>query len=173
MQTVFVQFNVDAKTQEEADEMVKRSLQKLRDRGTLRHAFTVQETIQPDGINLDVEGRLLAEWPDTEGTIRVKDEHGNTTELLNRTDEGTDEARWKELRDLMPDDALYFQPDGAGDPDCGTSAANIMSYQVYRDYENAEKAHPDCEILGFVMDEIEGPKFLDVKEPKLHWNKPE
>jgi len=174
-QEVFVRFAVDANSQQEADEMVRKSLQKLFDRGTLRHAFWVQEAFQPDGVNLDVEGRFLAEWPeaDPEGTIRVKDEHGNTVETVSRTDEGVDGARWKELRDLMPDDALYFQPEDAGDPDCGTSAATIKSFQVYRDYENAEKAHPDCEILGFGMQEIEQPKFLDVKEPKLHWNEPE
>lgn len=176
MQEVFVRFVVtDTDDAAEARRLVEQSLQKLFDRGTLRHAFTVQSDIQPDGINLDVEGRLLAEWPDADedGTIRVKDEHGNTVECAKRTDEGVGRARWEELRDLMPDDALYFQPEEAGDPDCGTSAANIKSYDVYRNFDNAQKAHPDCEILAYTMSEIEEPKFLDVKEPKLHWNKPE
>lgn len=175
-QEVFVRFTVtEANTSQEAQEIVKAYLQKLFDRGTLRHAFSVQEDWQPDGVNLDVEGCLLAEWPDAdeEAAIRVKDEHGNTVECAKRTDEGVGGARWKELRDLMPDDAIYFQPEDAGDSDCGTTAANINSYDVYREYENAVKAHPDCEILAYVQAEIEEPKFLDVQNPKLFWNKPE
>jgi hypothetical protein len=129
---------------------------------------------EPDGVPLDADGRLLAQWPDTDAdaTIRVKDEHGNNVEIVRRT-EGADLARWNELRALMPDDALYFQPDEAGDPECGTTAATLNSFDVYRDFENAEAAHPDCEILAYSGADIEEPTFLDVEQPKLFWNKAE
>lgn len=128
---------------------------------------------EPEGVPLDADGRLIAEWPDTDAdaTIRVKDEHGNTVEIVRRTEKGAEGARWKELRALMPDDALYFQPDKAGDPDCGTSAATLNSFDVYRDLENAQTAHPDCEIVAYTGADIEEPTFLDVVQPKLFWNK--
>lgn len=124
----------------------------------------------PDGMLLDQYGQYLAEWPeaDSDGTIRIRDEHGNSVEVLRRTDEGADGARWRELRNLMPDDALYFQPDEAGDPD--SPASSIRSYEVYRNYENASRAHPGCDILAFTGCDIEQPKFLDVENPKLFWN---
>lgn len=120
----------------------------------------------PEGIFL--KDLSFAEWPTFDGKICIRDNRGNTKRTISR--DGEDAARWKEIRDLMPDDALYFQPDEAGDPDCGTSAATIKSFDVYRDYENAKKAHPDCEIMTFIMYDIEDPRFLDVKEPKLAWN---
>jgi hypothetical protein len=100
------------------------------------------------------------EPPDDEGTIRRRDVHGNCEEVRHMDDED-----WQEWRDLFADDALYFQPEDAGDHDAGTSAATITSYQVYRDFANAKKAHPDCEIGGFIWDEIEKPTFLDVENP--------
>ena len=66
-------------------------------------------------------------------------------------------------RDLMPDDALYLQPDGAGDQECGTSAATLNSFDVYRSFENAQKAHSECEIFAFSGADIEEPRFLDVE----------
>ena len=63
--------------------------------------------------------------------------------------------------ELLVDD-VYYQPEGAGDPDAGTSAANIRSFQVYRSFHNARKVHPDCsKILAFSGDDIEQHKFLD------------
>jgi hypothetical protein len=124
------------------------------------------------GMPLDADGRLFVEWPDGD-TIRVKDEHGNTVEVVEAFDDPVEKARWKELRDLMPDDALYYQPDRAGDPDCGTTAASISSFQVYRNFENAVAAHPDCEILIYNRDDIAEPAFIDVENPKLFWSKAE
>lgn len=75
-------------------------------------------TVELDGVY--ISDTLFAEWPDTDGgnTIRVKDEHGNTVERVDRdSDDPVEQARWNELRDLMPDDAFYFQPEGACDPD--------------------------------------------------------
>lgn len=127
----------------------------------------------PEGVDLDADGRLQLQWPDSDGEMRVLDEHGNTVELVRMYDEDPiEQVRWQELRDLLPDDALYFQPENAGD-DGETSAADIKSFQVYRNRENAEKAHPDCDILAYTGAEIEEPTFLDVPNPKLFWNKPE
>lgn len=63
--------------------------------------------------------------------------------------------------ELLADD-VYYQPDGAGDPDAGTSAAKIMSFHVYRNFHNARKAHPDCpKMLAFTGDDIQQHKFID------------
>lgn len=118
---------------------------------------------QTDGFDLSDEYFCL--WPDNSGTIRVIDSDGNKAQILEMDNE-EDAPRWKELRDMMPDDALYFQPEGAGDEDAGT-ASKIKSYEVYRDRANCEKAHPDCETLAFCWDDIEEPKFLDVPNPVL------
>lgn len=113
------------------------------------------------GLELDDGGAIC--FPDNNGDIRRIDSNGNTEEVR-----GIGDPDWKEWRDLFPDDALYFQPEGAGDPDCGTSAASINSFDVYRIRENAEQAHSDCEILGFTFTDIEKPVFLDVEKPTFH-----
>lgn len=133
--------------------------------------------IDPEGVYLNES--LFANWPDTDGsnTIRVQDEHGSTVERVDRDSaDPVEQARWNELRDLMPDDALYFQPEGAGDHDDDTlpeSVRQLASYQVYRSHEAAVAAHPEAEITGYQFAEIENPKFLDVAEPKLYWNEDE
>lgn len=118
-----------------------------------------------EGLEFD-DGSVL-QWPDEDGTIRLIDGFGNTVEVWHEGDDG-----WNEQRDRFPDDALYFQPDRAGDPEGDTSATKIKSFEVYRNYANAQAAHPDCEILGFIGQDIQNPHFLDVEKPKLFWNKP-
>lgn len=138
---------------------------------------TWRGTIEPDGVYLD-ETRF-ANWPDTDGsnTIRVQDEHGDAVERVDRdSNDPVEQARWQELRDLMPDDALYFQPEGAGDVDddeVPEDVRQLPSYAVYRNYDNAAKAHPNSEILGYQFAEIEEPKFMDVETPTLYWNEEE
>ena len=102
-------------------------------------------------------------FPDDDGDIRRIDSHGNSDEVRSIGDPG-----WDEWRDLFPDDALYFQPEGAGDPNCGTSAATINACDVYRSRQNAETAHPDCEIFTYTVDHfhrVKQPVFLDVDVP--------
>lgn len=76
----------------------------------------------------------------------------------------THPSRWKELREFLPDDAVYFQPEGAGEDNSG-SAADIASYEVYRDFETAQGNHPDCRILAYTKCQIGDPVFLDVETP--------
>jgi hypothetical protein len=97
-------------------------------------------------------------FPDGNGDIRRIDDDGNSVEVRGVGDPG-----WDEWRDLFPDAALYFRPEGSGHPECGTSAAGISSFDVYRNRENAERAHPDCEIQGCTFSGIEKPVFLDVE----------
>ena len=104
-------------------------------------------------------------FPESNGDIDRRDQYGDRMESRSM-DEG---EHWKEWRDLFTDDALYFQPEEAGDPDCETSAAKIKSFDVYRNRENAEKAHPDCEIEGFTFCDIEKPRFLDVENPTYYY----
>lgn len=53
MAEVYVRFVVtDTNDPAESRRIVEQSLQKLFDRGTLRHAFYVQEDWQTDGVNL-------------------------------------------------------------------------------------------------------------------------
>jgi len=133
--------------------------------------------IEPEGVY--VTDTLFANWPDTDGgfRIRVLDEHGNSVEVLDMIyGDPVEQARWKEVRDLMPDDALYFQPEGAGDhddDDVPESVRKMNSYEVYRDYDNCLAAHPEGDIMGFQFAEIENPTFLDVDEPDLYWNEDE
>jgi len=63
--------------------------------------------------------------------------------------------------EVVPDGDVYYQPDGAGDPDAGTTAANIRSFHVYRSFHNARNAHPGLRILAFTGDDIQEHKFLD------------
>lgn len=115
------------------------------------------------------DGGYIA-FPDTDGTIRRRDSNGNCEDVRNPGDDD-----YNDWRDLFPDDALYYQPDKAGDVGCGTSAEEIRSFQVYRNRGTAEKAHPDCHILTFANDDIQQPKFLDVHNPTYGdpRNKPE
>lgn len=171
---IFVKFQVDATTTEEAEKILLQNLQ----RALPSSNFTIMDQKSmwtEDGVLLDLEGKMRADWPNCDNdscVIVVKNEHGDMVEQVSRDDFGVDGARWQELRDLMPDDALYFQPDHAGDDDWETSAADIKSYDVYRDYQNAVDNHPDCEILIFCGEDIQNPRFLDIKQrsPKLFWN---
>ena len=113
-------------------------------------------------VGFELSGGAIC-FPDDNGDIRRIDDNGNTEEVR-----GIGDSDWDEWRDLFPDDALYFQPEDAGAPDCGTTAANINSFDVYRNRAKAEEAYPDCEILGFTFDDIEKPVFVDVEEPKYH-----
>jgi hypothetical protein len=119
----------------------------------------------------DLTDSLYCNWPDDAGTIVVLDEYGNTVESVEESGSPDQYARWKQLRDLMPADAAYYQPSNAGDHDAGTSAANIKSYEVYCTREAAKAAHPDCNIDLYTRADIEGPKFLDVADPVLFFNK--
>jgi len=108
------------------------------------------------GLEL-ADGGYIA-YPDEDGVIRRKDKDGNTEEVRYHTEDD-----WAEWRDLFPDDALYFQPEDAGD-----DGSTIKSFDVYRHLENAEKAHPDVEILVYTFCDIEKPRFLDVENPTYH-----
>lgn len=118
----------------------------------------------------------MIKWPDTSDVEHCKikvfsDFAMQNSELLETVSMKDNLSRWQELRDLMPDDAVYFQPIGAGDDNTGTSASNIKSYHVYRDYAAAEAAHPDCTLIAYQGAEIENPKFLGLdREPVLFWN---
>ena len=121
----------------------------------------VESLFSDVGFELDDGGAIC--FPDANGDIRRIDSNGNTVEVRGIGDPG-----WNEWRDLFPDDALYYQPERAGHPHCGTSAAAINFFDVYRNRENAETAHPDCKILSFAFCDIEQPVFLDVEQPKYH-----
>ena len=104
-----------------------------------------------------LDGSLL-EIPDVDlsGTIRLRDRFGKVEDERRIGDSG-----WQEWRDLFPSDKLYFQPKGAGDPCCGTSAADLHSSDAYLDLAKAQQSHPDCEIKAYSGDDIEGPTFFD------------
>jgi hypothetical protein len=100
-------------------------------------------------------------WPEEDGTIRLYDDGGDRRDVIKIGD-----GAWGEIRDLFPDDALYYQPED-------TTVADIPSFLVYRNRANAEKAHPDCEIIAFTGDDIQAPKFADVEEPTRFFTKPD
>lgn len=102
----------------------------------------------------------VVKFPDTDAdcTIRIVDEHGNTVDVIRMGD-----PDWQELRNLFPDDALYFQPEDAGE-----DGSTINSFHVYRDHENAVQAHPDGDIQAYSFADIEKPVFLDVDNPTYH-----
>lgn len=113
----------------------------------------VESPFSDVGVELDDGGYIS--FPDSDGTIRYRDSNGNCEDVRNPGDDGYDE--W---RDLFPDDAVYFQPEGAGD-----DGSTIKSHEVYRHLDNLIKAHPDEFILTFNDDDIEKPKFLDIENP--------
>ncbi len=117
-----------------------------------------QEDTDPVNEHGMVHGDDFIYWPELEFphymiAFEKKDQQ---RELISFK---TDKTRWLELRKLMPDLAIYFQPDGAGDHDAGT-ASKIHSYDVYRSRDVAVKQHPDREILVFAGHEIEEPHFI-------------
>ena len=101
------------------------------------------------------DGGYIA-FPDSDGDIRRYDSHGNCEDVKNPGDDG-----YEEWRDLFADDALYYQPEGAGD-----EGSSIKSYQVYRHLANARAAHPNDDILSFNNDDVQQPKFLDLSNPE-------
>jgi hypothetical protein len=114
----------------------------------------------------------VAKWPHLEFpfTIEVVNEIGECVESVSINGAGADSARWNEIRDMMPDDALYFQPEKAGEKKANTTARNIQSFNVYRHFENAKKAHGDCIIRAFSECHIRQPVFLDEQNPTFYWN---
>lgn len=140
--------------------------------------FDVQQEfpgLTSEGYECDDGG--VYEWPDENGTIRYRDRHGNVEAVYEMPEEfnpkNQEHVEWKKLRDTFPDDALYFQPEGAGDhddDDLPKSVRKIKSFDVYRDYETAVKAHPKGNIRGHRGSDIENMRFLDVKEPSLYFN---
>jgi hypothetical protein len=106
------------------------------------------------GIELG-DGGYIA-FPDSDGDIRRYDSQGHCEDIKNPGDDG-----YEEWRDLFADDALYYQPEGAGD-----EGSDIKSYQVYRHLTNARAAHPNDDILSFNDADIQQPKFLDLSNPE-------
>jgi hypothetical protein len=90
------------------------------------------------------------------GTICIVDDTGSTVDRVHIGD-----PDWKELRDLFPDDQLYFQPDKAGDPECPTNAKFINSYDVWRFLDKCHYHYGSGKILAFTGDDIEKPTFKD------------
>jgi len=116
--------------------------------------------------------KLIALWPET-GTletcaISVVDADGKEVDRLYHL-AGWNQDLWKKIREQMPDDALYFQPEGAGKPSCGT-ASKIKENEVYRFLENAQANHLDRFVLPFAKDQIKKMKFLDLTHPKLFFS---
>jgi hypothetical protein len=73
-------------------------------------ASAIVEALRPNTGNTEPDGFYLpdtsfCEWPDKQGIIRVKNEHGDVIEELAKPDDDdwtVDAARWRELRDMMP-----------------------------------------------------------------------
>jgi hypothetical protein len=63
---------------------------------------------------------------------------------------------------------FVYQPENAGDPNCGTTASSIPSYAVYRSIESATREHPDCRILKMDFADVEEPVVLDADPGKRH-----
>lgn len=114
----------------------------------------------------------MAKWPQCAFpfTIEVVNEIGECVESVDINGTGANSARWNEIRDMMPDDTLYFQPEKAGEKKTNTTARNIQAFNVYRRFENAKKAHSDCIIQAFSGCGIRQPVFLDEVNPTFYWN---
>ncbi len=76
--------------------------------------------------------------------------------LRSLTTEGHERGR---SEDELP--RFVYQPENAGDPNCGTTASSIRSSAVYRSIESATREHPDCRILKMDYADVEEPVVLD------------